>query len=111
MMICLDCNNCRSIKEKDGVYGINCTEHGEFKLHSDYVDTFNCEDFDESIPVTPQRDNIIIILKCGRDIPLYDKDITCNDDMQRRIQSAENWVEFDGMLFNVDEIAVFSYVG
>lgn len=109
-MLCFDCGNCRAIKDKNGVYEINCLR-GSFQLHSDYEDNFTCEDYTDTVPDEPQKDNIHIILNCGRDITVYDKDITCNDDMQRRIQTSERWVEFDGMLFNVDEIAVFSFIG
>lgn len=110
-MVCLGCDKCREIKDKNGVYVINCSENGEFQLHSDYEDNFTCEEYAETVKEEPVRDNIHIILNCGRDITVYDKDITCSDDIQRRIQSAENWVEFDGILFNVDEIAVFSFIG
>ena len=113
-MKCEGCGRNRGIKYKNGVYGISCLEKGEFEIHQDHIDTFNCEDYIEPVLVEePPKDNIMIVLKCGRDMLLYDKDITCNDDMQRRLHSAsenDTWVEFDGMLFNISEIAVLSFI-
>lgn len=114
-MYCEACGRCRGIKLKGDSHIIACLEHGEFQLHQDYADTFQCEDFEEAPPIEePPKDNIYIVLKCGREFTVYDKDISCNDDMQRRIHTAsekDRLVEFDGMLFNIDEIAVFSFIG
>ena len=108
-MICEDCNKCHGIKFDKGVYTVTCEANDVFQVHESRLEFFRCSDKDE-IPPKP-KENIMIILNCGRDIIVYDKDITCNDDMQRRIQSSDGWVEFDGMLFNTNEIAVFSFIG
>lgn len=110
-MICEGCGQCRGIKYAKGVYTVSCLDNGEFPIHETHLDNFKCDTYSERVIEEPPKDNILIILNCGRDFLIYDKDITCNDDMQRRIQSAENWVEFDGMLFNTNEIAVFSFIG
>lgn len=109
-MVCLDCDKCRGAKDKNGVYVINCSENGEFQLHSDYEDNFTCEEYTEAVREEPVKDNIHIILNCGRDITVYDKDITCSDDMERRLGKEDGFVQFDGLLIRKDEIAVMRYI-
>ena len=108
-MKCETCGKCKAIKLKDEVYTVSCIVNGDFPIHQSHVDEFNCEEYVERVQ-EPPKENIVITLKCGRDFFMYDKNITCNDDMQRRIKSSDGWVEFVGMLFNVDEIAVVGYI-
>lgn len=108
-MVCGNCGNCQNIQVNGERYSIACTR-GVFELHESHVDNFQCEEYVEMPKVEIPRNNILIILKCGRDITVYDKNITCNDDMERRLHATSEWVEFDGMLINKREIAVLSYV-
>ena len=110
-MKCESCGLCQTIKYNNSVYEIRCVERGDFNLHSDHEDAFEWEDYAEREYTEPPKENIIITLKCGRDFFIRDEDITCNDDMQRRMGASEEWVEFDGILFRTSEIAAVSFVG
>ena len=109
-MKCEDCSKCREVKYKNGVFQVNCLNNDVFQIHESNVPNFECEDYEYEAPQAPHKENILIILKSGRELIVYDKDITCNDDMERRLLATADWVEFDGMLINKREIAVLSYV-
>ncbi len=117
-MICEDCGRCQSIREKGEVYEIGCLEKGGFQLHSMHEDNFKCEDFVERPKqATPPKDNVFIVLKCGRDMSFYDKQIHCLNDIGEKLNQAcrldgrVNYVLFDNFQINVEEIACWGYLG
>ena len=111
-MLCEGCGKCQGIKLNNQVYTVTCLEKGEFSIHSDNVSHFNCYERAEPIEETPPRDNVLIILKSGRDMVMYDKDITCMADLDRMIiEDALEWPEFGNFTFKRDEIACYGYIG
>ena len=93
-MVCGNCGNCQNIQVNGERYSIACTR-GAFELHESHADDFKCEDYVEY--VQPPRDNVLVILKSGRDIT------TCeNGD----IDLSSEWVKIGNLLINKQEIAV-----
>lgn len=110
-MLCDGCGKCQGIKFNNQVYTVACLEKGEFPIHSDNVSHFKCNDRTEQ-PETPPRDNVLIILKSGRDMVMYDKDITCMADLDRMIiEDALEYPEIGNFTFKRDEIACYGYIG
>lgn len=110
-MICEGCGRCRGIKFNNQVYTVSCLENGEFPIHADNIDNFHCNDRTDPIE-PPPSDNILIILKSGRDITVYDKDIKCMADLYKMIvEDNLEWVEYGDFTFKVSEIACYGYVG
>lgn len=116
-MKCEDCAYKRGITYKSERYGISCEVNGEFTVHEDNSDAFMCENYERmSEPPVPPSDNVLIILNSGRDITVYDKDITCLKDIGDRINEVANmnadkcYVLFGKFQFCVKEIAVWGYL-
>jgi hypothetical protein len=107
-MKCKSCGKCISLTEKNGVYEINCAEKEQFKLHSDFLENFTCEDFEEV--VTPPKDNVLIILKSGREFAIYDEKVKSKDDIDSWLKENE-WVSFGVLTFRTSEIACYGYIG
>ena len=114
-MICLDCKNCNSLKMDNDLYKITCPK-GSFSVHSSHSDNFICDDYEVLEETVPLKDNILIILKSGRDITTLDVDIKSLKDMGDRMNKASNlggetnYVRFGSLEFNIDEIAVWGYL-
>lgn len=108
-MKCEECGRCIEVKHKDEKYVVSCTSNGMFEIHEDRLESFRCDEMIEM----PPSENVMVVLKCGREFMVYDKEITCDDDIQRRINDAiekERWVAFDGMYINTTEIGLVMYV-
>ena len=105
-MICEDCGRCQSIEFNNNAYTIDCLENGKFKLHNDHVDNFRCTDKTDKI-APPPGDNVLIILKSGRDITVYDETVTSIEDMSFDCE----WAKFGNIKVRTDEIACYGYIG
>lgn len=106
-MLCEDCGKCRGIEiNNDNTYTVTCSENGEFKIHKDHVDAFRCTDKTDKI-MPELRDNVLIILKCGREITVYDETVTSIEDMSFDCE----WAKFGNIKVRTDEIACFGYIG
>lgn len=105
-MICEDCGKCRGIKINNDIYTVACTANGEFQLHKDHVDAFRCTDKADKI-APPPRDNVLIILKSGRDITVYDETVKSIEDMSFDCE----WAKFGNIKVRTDEIACYGYIG
>ena len=105
-MLCEDCGKCRSIKSNNDIYTVACTENGEFQLHKDHVDAFRCTDKTDKV-VPELRDNVLIILKCGREITVYDETVASIEDMSFDCE----WAKFGNIKVRTDEIACYGYIG
>ena len=105
-MLCEDCEKCRGIEINNDTYTVTCSENGEFKIHKDHVDAFRCTD--KTDKVMPElRDNVLIILKCGREITVYDETVTSTEDMSFDCE----WAKFGNIKVRTDEIACYGYIG
>lgn len=105
-MICEGCGRCRGIKFNNQVYTVSCLENGEFPIHADNVDNFHCNDRTDPIE-PPPSENVLIILKSGRDITVYDEKVKSIQDMSFDCE----WAEFGSIKVRTDEIACYGYIG
>lgn len=115
-MKCEDCIYKRGLNYKGDKYGVSCEVNGEFVIHEDNADAFTCENFERMNEPTATTDNVLIILKSGRDIAVYDKSIKCLDDIGKRIKeycvgADRCFVLFGQFQFCIDEIAMWGYIG
>lgn len=117
-MICDNCGRGRVVSYKDGVYTVDCLEKGKFPIHESHLDNFSCEDFAEKPKEeVPPKENVLIILKSGRDMEFYDKEITCLNDIGEKLEDAMrlggsiNFVKFGNYQIAVKEIACWGYIG
>ena len=90
------------------MYEINCAENEQFKLHADYLENFTCEDFEQV--QEPQKPNVMIALKCGREYALYDKEIDSEEILDGLVCDYE-WASIGELVFRTSEIACYGYLG
>lgn len=72
----MKCSSCEFLKKRgirNGKNEIDCKKNGSFALSMDFEDNFNCPLYVEKNKedVTIKPDCALVILKCGRDIPIY----------------------------------------
>lgn len=116
-MICETCGRCTNIKLKDNRYEIGCLEKGIFQLHETNEPNFNCGDYAKAEPKPlPPKENVFIVLSgSGRDFMLYDRYVKNQNDIDRKVGDAYGvacgYVTLGDLVFKVDDIAVYGYIG
>ena len=109
-MICQKCGRCQTIHEKGEVYEIGCLEKGGFRLHSSHEDNSHCEDYVERIEVRPPKDNVYIVLKCGRDYTLRDEGIKSDKDILDRLDNPRDYAKIGNLYIMTTEVVAFGYM-
>ena len=107
-MICFTCDKCQSVKADNDVLKVSCQDNGLISVHSTHGDAFRCDSYVTHEPVVPQKDNVLIILKCGRDLTTLDVDIKNLKDMSDRMDG--EFARFGSLEIRVDEIAVWGLI-
>ena len=111
MIDCANCRYCTSFSADSEAYKVKCTLFGEQKVSMDFKDTFNCKELSEKEPIKePEKENVMIVLKSGRDFCFYDKEMDCIKTLNDRIFRNSN-VRFGNFVVKFDEIAAFAYLG
>lgn len=93
---------------------VNCYYNGSFYVAEMYSDRFNCpsDSFEEPEYEEPLKDNVMIVLRgSGRDFQVHDEDIKSEEDLDKLITGNSEWLEFGGLTFRTEEIAMYSYIG
>lgn len=119
MMRCNDCAKCRSFHLKDETYDIKCADSGSFKIHESRLDSFSCPtEFAMREPVEDAPgDNIMVVLKSGRDFMVHDRDISSDRELESLMKKAISkahgmaFISLGGIYFRLNEIAAISYIG
>lgn len=110
MIDCVNCRYCTSFSTDSEAYKVKCTLFGEQKVSMDFKDTFNCKEFSEKEPIKePEKENIMIVLKSGRDYFLLDEKIDSIKTLSERMRTS--YIRFGNFVVKSDEIAAFAYVG
>lgn len=113
-MICDICDNCNEISLRGGKFKISCLAKGNIEIADSWEDNFRCESFveeEEEVVEKPSKPNVLVILKCGRDIALIDESIGCFEDFEIEKTLKEKYVVFDNYVFATDDISVLAYIG
>lgn len=117
-MICQDCQHCKTVSYGNGRYTVSCMYNGEFPIHETNIDRFQCpsdsfEERKEEPKTEPPKDNIVVILKSGRDITAY-------SDMVKSGEALSSWYEMidrrrpfriGNFMFNPDDVSAIGYIG
>ena len=115
MIDCANCRYCTSFSADSEAYKVKCTLFGEQKVSMDFKDTFNCKEFSEKEPIKePEKENVMIVLKSGRDYFFYDEGVDSLKVLSERMDQAlkkREFIQFGNFIANPMEIAAFAYVG
>ena len=113
-MICENCHYCLSFKVENGRYKIHCGEDdGTVEIHETNVERFKCPSYVEKEPEPePPKDNVMIVLSCGRDFIVYDDRFHSDAELRDSFGGFGNgFIRYGQIWFKMSDIVALSYIG
>jgi hypothetical protein len=111
-MKCDLCLYCSKQKSSEGKVEIECNKNGVFSISRDYTENFDCPLFTEHIEekeTSRKKVNALIIIKCGRDIPVHLSDAALKDI--RSVLSNEEIMVLDEAVIRCSEVSAIQMLG